>query len=244
MLIDGIGLEFESVSTELDGLEFYDPTWWALGKLWTYRLQTEPFVHIDSDVFLWKRLPERLEKAPVVAQNPEHFTGGVSFYKPELIEYYLKRATDGWLPEEWQWYRLRGGIQNGSCCGIMGGNHIDFINHYASTAITLITHPTNERGWYLVGDKSDHNILAEQYLLTACVEFHCSHSDSPFSDLRIEYLFGSVNEAHDRNRALRAGYTHMLSSAKRHELLCQRLEKRVETDFPDCYDRCIRYLSA
>src|SRR5690349_4701476 len=61
LLIDGLKLEFTTVSTELARLQGESPDWWTLGKLWTYRAQSEPFIHIDSDVFLWKRLPPALE---------------------------------------------------------------------------------------------------------------------------------------------------------------------------------------
>jgi hypothetical protein len=70
MLVDGLGLQFTRVSTELNALAKHDPDWWNLGKIHAYHLQMEPFVHIDSDVFLWKRLPPRLEHADVFAQNP------------------------------------------------------------------------------------------------------------------------------------------------------------------------------
>src|ERR1017187_9186373 len=60
LLVDKLGLKFAEVSTVLDVLADEDPRWWALGKLRTYALQTTPFVHIDSDVFLWKPLPDGL----------------------------------------------------------------------------------------------------------------------------------------------------------------------------------------
>src|SRR3954471_15845202 len=50
MLVDGLGLPFESVSTELNSLVQYDAALWMAGKLCAYRAQTEPFVHLDTDV--------------------------------------------------------------------------------------------------------------------------------------------------------------------------------------------------
>jgi hypothetical protein len=52
ILVDQLGLQFASVSTVLDDLANEDPAWWSLGKLYAYSLQQEPFVHIDSDVYL------------------------------------------------------------------------------------------------------------------------------------------------------------------------------------------------
>jgi Family of unknown function (DUF6734) len=64
ILIDGIGLEFDTVSVDLNELAHSDPEWWTLGKMMTYRAQAEPFVHIDEDVFLWQRLPRELDVPP------------------------------------------------------------------------------------------------------------------------------------------------------------------------------------
>src|SRR5262249_42856235 len=66
LLVDGIGLEFEHVSTALNALHVSNPDWWALGKLYAYRMQTEPFVHIDSDVFLWRPLSPDPASVPLL----------------------------------------------------------------------------------------------------------------------------------------------------------------------------------
>jgi hypothetical protein len=100
MLVDGLGLQFTRVSTDLNALAQHDPDWWALGKICAHRLQTEPFVHLDTDVFLWKRLPQRLESADVFAQNPEPIWSGTPYYQPERLERVLGPASGGWLPDE------------------------------------------------------------------------------------------------------------------------------------------------
>ena len=76
LLVDRLGLEFGEVSTDLNRLQTEDPDWWVLGKLWAYRQQTQPFVHIDADVFLWQPLPEQIVNAPVFTQSPEQFIFG------------------------------------------------------------------------------------------------------------------------------------------------------------------------
>jgi len=115
ILIDGLGLDFLHVSRELNILDKYDPAWPALGKLFAYKLQTAPFVHIDSDVFLWKPLPPEVTSAPVCAQNPEFFAIGYSdCYLLDEFEAVMKGDGTSWLPEEWKWYRhTLGNIQKG-----------------------------------------------------------------------------------------------------------------------------------
>lgn len=80
LLVDELGLRFDEVSTNLDELLPSASGWWGLGKLMAYGYQTEPFIHVDSDVYLWSPLPDRLLTAPVPGQNLESFTPGASYY--------------------------------------------------------------------------------------------------------------------------------------------------------------------
>jgi len=241
-LIDGIGLEFGRVSTALSSLQDHDPEWWTLGKLYTYRAQTEAFVHLDSDVFLWKGLPETLRSAPVLAQNPECFDfGDEHWYRPLRYESAL-RAAGGWLPEEWAWYTARRGRVAASC-GILGGQRTDFLRHYADRAIRMIEHPANCPVWPQF-DKIRDNILFEQYLLAACVEYGRAHPDTGYGDVRIGYLFDSMEGSFAPEQAERMGYTHLIARAKRNPALAARLEDRVRRDYPACYGRVMEYLAA
>jgi hypothetical protein len=241
MLIEGIGLSFEEISTALNALDTQDPDWWALGKMYAYRLQVEPFVHIDSDVFLWNPLPASLESADVFAQNPEYFKYGFSYYRTEQLEFAI-RTVAGWIPEELDRYMPVGGIQHSACCGIMGGNRIDFIHHYADLAIKLVEHPSNQPAWSIAGDKTAYTLIVEQQLLATCIKYHKNKSDSPYKDINEQYLFESHEDAY--NRAGQIGYTHLLADAKRNSLLLDRLEKRVRRDYPDYYERCVNYVIA
>jgi hypothetical protein len=236
LLVGALGLDFDLVCTDLNILDDYDPEWWAIGKVYTYLLQTEPFVHIDSDVFLWKPLPRRMEQAPLLGQNPEYFDAGGSWYY--LQKFDLLRQLDGWIPEEVEWYMTTFSRQRAICCGIFGGNRLDFIQYYAKRAIDLLTHPCNQPVWTLLGGD---NILIEQYTLSACLEYHRAAESSPYSDIFIDCLFGSSDEAFKSANAARCGYTHLIGGAKRSAFACDRLAERVARDYPAYYERCMRY---
>lgn len=240
MLVDGLGLRVKQVDTSLDTLDECDPALWMTGKLWAYRRQDVPFVHIDTDVFLWRRLPEHVERAPVFAQNPEPFTLGASHYKPERMQR-LMTETDGWVPPEWEWSLSLGSLQRGECCGIAGGNHVAFIQYYAETALRVIEEPRNRAGWSRVSDKGEFNTLIEQYHLAACVDYHRERPDSPYRGVEMRYLFDSFTAAFDPNHAARAGFTHLLASAKQNTTVAARLEQRVARDYPESYERCLGY---
>ncbi len=242
LLIEQLGLPFGHVSTELDRLANVDPGWWALGKLLTYCLQDKPFVHIDTDVFLWKPLPRAVAESAVFAQCPEFYPNGS---KPSLSE--IERAFaehGGILPVEWQWTRSRGnGFFTEQNCGILGGWHVEFLRYYSRTALDLVLRSENASAWSHLPDKARHNFTVEQFLLSACIDFHRSHPTSPYRGVDAKHLFSSVDDACDSNRALRLGYTHLWGGTKSLPAVGRRLEERVRRDDPTYFRRCEKVLS-
>jgi hypothetical protein len=232
VLVDEIGLPFTEVTTELDALDDADCGWWAIGKLHAYRAQRRPFVHIDSDVFLWQRLPAILEYAPVFAQSPE-LLSDYDIYEPARI-HRLLQSHDGSIPPEFTWYLSRA-FQVAACCGILGGNDVEFIRYYAGLAIDVALNPRNRSAWMQEGDIGRHIPLIEQYLLCACVEYQQVQPVPVYPGVRIEYMFPNASF----ERAAEVGYTHLLSDAKRHRDVIERLERVVRRDYPEYYSRCM-----
>jgi hypothetical protein len=240
LLIDRLGLPFTHVSTELDRLEDVDPGWWALGKLVAYSLQDRPFVHLDTDVFLWRPLPDRLAGAPVLAQSPETYHVADDQCGPRIVESAFARAGLV-LPAEWEWSRSRPARRFLEAnCGILGGTNVSFIQCYARLALDLVLSPRHAAAWATVPDKASLNTTVEQFLLTACVEFHRFDPGSPHRGVHLRYLFPSVGAAFDPAQAARLGFTHLLAEAKQDAQVTARLEERVSREDPAFYDLCKR----
>ncbi|HEX3347043.1 MAG TPA: DUF6734 family protein [Acetobacteraceae bacterium] len=236
LLVDRLGLPFTSVSTELDRFAGRDTSWWMLGKLFAYSLQTEAFVHIDSDVFLWKQLPAYLTAAPVLTQNPEYHQKAQ--YGIDEIDAML-RAGDGRLPAEWEWACSLDPVVRVENCGIVGGQDPGFLRHYALAALALIEGEPNQAALRSLPVGFWHNCAVEQFLLAACIGFHAGWPDSPHRGVRVAHLFPSWTEANDANYAARVGYTHLMGG-KRIPAAGERLAVRVRRDWPDFYRRCER----
>jgi hypothetical protein len=240
MLIDELGLQFDQVSTELDGLYSLDPGWWALGKLVAYSLQDRPFVHIDADVFLWKALPASLTSAPVFAQCPEQHAGN-EWYEPRALERLFERHGLR-APVEWRWAssRITHSFREENC-GILGANRVDFIHHYAQTAIRIVRDPAHAAAWAELPDKDGFNNRIEQFLLGACVDYHRINPRSVYRGVTLRYLFPSWSEAHNPRASARAGYTHLMGpGAKTNPDIMARLERRVAQLDPELALRCRR----
>jgi len=237
ILVDGLRLPFRHVSTALNRLKGEDPQWWALGKIEAYRRQPTPFVHIDADVFLWLPLRPELEHADVFAQNPETIVPGASCYRPADLDGAIRQSGSGWLPREWNAHGTAG--TRAECCGVFGGNRVDFIRHYARAAVRLVTDPENRRALENLPGRNGHMILVEQYLLTACYEFHRARPRSPYRGIQMRYIFDTIEEACRPERAAQAGFTHLASTAKGNARVCAHVEQRVRRDLPRYYERCI-----
>jgi hypothetical protein len=239
LLFDTLGLPFVSVSTELERLNDVDPDWWALGKLVAYSMQDQPFIHIDTDVFLWKALPPGVAQAAVFAQCPEYFHRN-SGRGHQSIEASF-RACNRELPMEWEWAESRDDTYiREENCGILGGCRVDFLRHYAQTAVDLIMKPEYSGAWSRTPVKC--NLAVEQFFLSACLDFHRFRPDSPYRGVRIQYLFPSWEDALNPNSSARAGFTHLLSDAKTNLTAGRRIEERVRREDPGYVRRCEKVL--
>jgi hypothetical protein len=240
MLVDGLGLKFDTVSTELDRLSDAAPDWWALGKLTAYSLQDRPFTHIDTDVFLWNALPPRLTAAPVFSQCPENHSLEHEWCGPRYIEHLFDRHNLK-LPVEWQWASSRCTTWfREDNCGILGANNVDFIRHYAETALQMVGDPAHRALWDELPNKSGYTMLIEQFLLACCIDYHRIAPESPYRGVNIRYLFPSTDEAYNSNTAARFGYTHLQGDSKTHPEVMARLERRVAQLDPAFHRHCSR----
>ena len=240
MLVDELDLEFDHVSTDLDRLSDADPGWWALGKLVAYSLQDRPFLHLDTDVFLWKALPPALTSAPVFAQCPELHPLENAWCGPGHIEWLFDRHGLR-LPVEWQWASSRHTqFFREENCGILGANRVDFIRYYAQTALDLVFDPAHRVAWAELPDKGGFNMILEQFLLAACLDYHRIDPQSAYRGVTVRHLFPSWSEAHNPNAAARAGYTHLLGDAKTNPWVVARLERRVTQMDPAFVQHCRR----
>ncbi len=234
LLVDRLGLPFDHVDLALDRLESTEE-WWVLGKLTAYSRQTTPFIHIDSDAYLWKPLPAAVTAAPVFAQNPEFFRlRHQPLYRLDAFLAGIEQFG-GWIPQELQWYAATRGTA-ALCCGILGGNDVAFIRHYADQAIATIRHPRNQAVWPSLGIRD--NILVEQYFLSACLRYHRQSASSPHRGVKARYLFPSSKAAFDPPAASKAGYTHLIGDAKNNQGIAEQLDRRVRSDYPESYERC------
>lgn len=133
------------------------PQHWAYAKIRTYSMQTEPFLHIDGDVYITQRFPNAITQAGLVVQNKEICT---SYYE-NMIEKILCTPRII-LPQP-----IAKDLQDGKIMsynmGIFGGNDLNFIRDYCQEAFRFFEkNDLNTESNAL--SNIDYNIFVEQIL--------------------------------------------------------------------------------
>ena len=120
LFINQLNLPYTSTSVCLDELNHYHPELWAIGKIKAYQIQTEPFLHIDGDIFIWKKLGDlSFHKSPLIVQNVEYDCK----WNIEAMVNNEKKLS--FLPEE-----INGAYKKSDFtsinAGVIGGTDLDF----------------------------------------------------------------------------------------------------------------------
>lgn len=239
ILIDQLQLPYTQVRVELDALDNANPHLWALGKLWAYRSQTAPFLHVDSDVFVWDALPTYLTDAPLAAQGID--SRDLWFYQATL-ETMIRGGFD--LPPDLRQAHRLGGYRSLNA-GIFGGGDIPFIQQYSQLAIDLalrnqhrlqaVDLPNVGAGMVnLVYEQLYAWCLAKQHQRAIAVLLPQYQSADSY-DLITNFM--NVYEK-------RTTYLHLAGRKPKQDLnRCLVLEKLVRHYYPDYYERVVDLVS-
>jgi hypothetical protein len=224
ILVRQLELPYTKVHNILDQIEPYHHDLWAIGKIYTYKQQKEPFLHVDGDVFIWKKFDETLFRSNLIVQNLE---GAFSYYQETY-----KEIKDNFLhiPICIQNNHESPQLLKGVNAGIFGGSDINFISHYATTAIDLITKNIKTLENINIGL---FNNFYEQCLFRVLADQN---------NKTITPLFKNVNERFD-NLCEFTGipsnlhYIHTIGDYKKRQETHDMLAFRLELEFPEYYYR-------
>jgi hypothetical protein len=233
LLADRLQLPFSAVRTAMDQVPAHvSARHWSLSKIVAYALQTTPFVHVDADVYLWKRLPARLEAAPVFAQNTDSHVW-LNFHYTEA--YFLMYKFLTVLPADFTYTpRVFHPWDTAICCGILGGRDWQLLRGVAQQAVEVLCGEANKYGWevalgfdLLWGDRlpsygyisvlEQYGIAKECWRRGLWGDMACLFDEEKIST-DLWYL---------RRQCAELGYTHLIDHSKRRPDLMARLQRRV-----------------
>ena len=194
LLIDKYGLPFTSVSIELEeALKDIDSKHWAIGKIYTCKIQKEPFIHIDNDV-IWSKKPHiDLLSADACFQQSEVMKdvglGHIRPYNNLINNFRLDSKYINW------------DFKESYNCGIIGFNRLDILDIWWDEALKYIEYVDNCNMGYEIT-----SLIFEQFYITnLCKYFNYN--------VKLITDFSSINNIEDAANIL--GYTHFVSDSKK-----------------------------
>lgn len=226
LLIDKLRLPYSNFNITLNQLDRYSPYLWTIGKIHTYSIQKEPFIHVDNDVFIWSKFRFELETASIVAQNVENN----KLYYQRVLETMVREF---FLPEDIKKY-IANDIGNVlvSNTGIVGGDRVDFFKRYAKIVFKIINSNLSNLHKVNIGAFS---IAVEQYLFYFLAQKE---------NMKITYLIDEAINYEADSRLIKfyevpfkTKYVHPVSSFKKNTDVCKNVEARLKIEYPEYYYR-------
>jgi hypothetical protein len=225
ILIDTLQLPYTSVRVELDTLNKYPKQLWAIGKLYAYQLQDQPFIHVDGDVYSWNKFGNNIETADLVGQHLDVEEGHYHFSMQHLS------AMDFHILEELKSdFTLRRRF-DATNAGMIGGNAVDFFKEYVDRSFYFINKNLDKVNQKTIG--SSYAMIYEQYLFSVLARnkgMHVQH----FINEKEE---GILHLSDFMNRFCAKKYVHLLSTAKMTLECCRELELQLQCDYPEYHER-------
>ncbi len=228
MLIDILKLPYTNVVCNLDSLNHYHKDLWAMPKIHTYSQQETPFLHVDGDVYIWKKFEDTLLNSSLIAQNLEAAT-----------DYYGKIITSlerelAFFPKEIMAERKLNSEVFAYNAGILGGINYPFFKQFAEKAVEFVD---NNISCLENINITDFNLFFEQYL------FYCYAKQK---NLEVNVLLSDtigdneyINFGDFCDVPYNKQYLHLLGSYKRSKQVCQQLANQLRKEYPEYYYRII-----
>ena len=222
ILITKLQLPYTKVHVVLDELNHYNKNLWAIAKIRTLKLQTEPFLHVDGDVFVWESLINKFKNSNLVTQNLEVTT-----------DYYRERwgvifPQLSFLPNEMKDYHEN---KNNLACnmGIIGGTNLDFFKEYTQKSVEFVDKNNIDFDGL---DALNFNIFFEQVLFKELANVTNQNIDYLFSEVSLDNDYKGFG---DFDKVPFKTYLHLLGVYKRNSTVCKAMEVYVMKYYPEQY---------
>jgi len=229
LLIDILQLPYDKVHVVLDDLNGFSSRLWALGKVYTYSLQKEPFIHVDGDIFIWCKFPERIENAPLIAQHKEENYEHHKLATQKLIAdgFYFKKEVNP--QNEAEIIEVN--------AGLLGGNNIDFFTIYTKAVFDFVKNNKTQIDLLEGMGITYVNTIFEQYFF---------YKLALNNKLHIEYLFTNKISS-SFSEFVQFGslpytntYIHSIAFHKKKFSIGANVAHRLWYEYPDYYYRILK----
>ena len=227
-LIDTLKLPYAEVVVNFDGFDCLT-CHWALAKVRAYSLQTEPFLHIDGDIYLTQPLQPNITKAGLIAQNKERCT---EYYRG-MINRFL--SVDGLklaplFPEA-----LKSDNVPSYNLGFCGGNDLDFFGRFCGEVEKFFRDNDFNGGKFRNADISA-NVVYEQMFFSIMAR----DEGKDIATIHPETIRDNGYRADEFCDLMHYGqrqFVHILGGHKRTQHTCRMVERTFLQKHPELYER-------
>ncbi|WP_348824245.1 DUF6734 family protein [Flavobacterium aestuarii] len=215
-------LPYTKIHLNLNSLDNYNPKLWAIGKLVACSVQEEPFMHLDNDIFLWKKINYNEEQYDLISQNLEVDYPNYSQAFNHILENFE------WIPDELIETNQKHNKILAYNAGVIGGRNLNFFKDLKIKAFKFID--SNENCMENL-DLGIFNTIFEQQLGYALAEK---------KKLDIQFLFNNVSPNFEQvldffSVPAYSKYIHCVGYAKKSIFATEQVEARLAYHFPEYY---------
>jgi hypothetical protein len=193
----------------------HDKDLWMKSKIQALKMQTKPFVHLDTDVFIKQKIDFDFDK--ILLERKE---GGYQMHYSKQVEFFNNYTQE--LPF---WNNDLGHSYN---CGIIGFNDLnlrnDFIKAYYDLEEIYIEQKENFKPLKQKG--FEPCIILEQYTLASLLDFN---------KIKPTLLLKGKNLIEQGKYADQIGYAHLFGVKKYKKEIIEEIEYRLFKIFPFWY---------
>lgn len=230
ILYEMLELPYTNVSTELECLDSLNHNLWAFGKIYTYSLQSQPFLHVDSDVYMWKKFDDRIMSADVVGQSlEENYVANIDYfnriekvltYIPDAIRNARKTSPNDVIQLN---------------AGIFGGNDMAFFREYTREAFMMVDKNYDSLSKLNNISKGEFNMVFEQFLAYCLC---CENKVNLQVILKGEYRLSDFYNIPNYET-----YIHAIGTLKKFTNIGDYVLERLIFEFPEYYDRILNLIN-
>lgn len=212
------------IKNTLNMFENFDSSiFWAYPKIYSLTLQNEPFIHIDGDIFIFRKLKDSLFRGDFGFQNLEK-----TYYERTYNQ--LVKFCDIFFnhkPTEWN-PNLRSAVN----CGLMYFKdpnlaklfHDNVYKYFINIDYFLIEKLKKELKEIINTTYITYPLLFEQYYVNCFI--------SNLKDKKVNYLLSDEEiQKEEKGEACIEGYIHLIED-KNNPTYIDNIEKRFSLEFP------------
>lgn len=225
IFVEKIGLPFQKTRIDLEKID-YPTELWAIAKIIAYNLQTEPFLHIDNDIFIWSELPEHIIKSNLVVQSIEEGFNHNRQYVYDITNKF-KYIPSSILDQK----KNKTNIDSINA-GIIGGNNLNFIKEYSREAINFIEQ--NRSCLQNITNIKGFNLVFEQCLFY-CMAIQKNEKITCLLDKRMNLEYRELVQFWEVPNI--NTYIHAIASYKEHYVIGEQIAQRLWYEYPEYFYR-------